>query len=564
MKLNYKRTIFVGFAFFLICAFWQAYDNTIPLILTNKFGLSQTASGVVMALDNILALFMLPLFGAISDKCSNRLGKRTPFILVGTIVAAVVLICLTFADNMQLKQIAKVSSIDDPAAMQEIYENEKDAELQTPDGDKFVLSKIFADGEEFTKIPAKLIVEDGKVKASRKDPDSKKETSAEEYEIQPLVDREILNKSQADSILKHKEGAAFTNPVYSYYVAPARQAYAWGVTKQSSTPLIFFMILLLIVLVSMSTFRSPAVALMPDVTIKPLRSKANAIINLMGSAGGILILALGIVFKTSDVRNSLMSYTGYFAIIAGIMLLALSIFMWKVREPRFAKEMQEQSKAFGIEDNVDDHQDAGSRKLSKGEKRSLFFLLASIILWFMGYNAVTSKYSVYASNVLHKDYNLTLIIAQAAAIVSYLPVGIISSKIGRKKTILAGIIMLTTAFGVACFLRQSSPTMLMNAMFALAGIGWATINVNSFPMVVELCKGGDVGKYTGFYYTASMAAQTVTPMISGFFMDKLGMTTLFPYASIFVALAFVTMFFVMHGDNKPTAKKGLEALDVED
>jgi len=564
MKLNYKRTIFVGFAFFLICAFWQAYDNTIPLILTNKFGLSQTASGVVMALDNILALFMLPLFGAISDKCSHRLGKRTPFILVGTIVAAAVLICLTFADNMQLKQISKVSSIDDPVAMQEIYDNEKDAKLQTPDGEKYVLSELFPDSEEYTKIPAKLIVEDGKVKASRKDADGKKEAPAEEYEIQPLVDRKILTESQADSILKHKEGSAFTNPVYSYYVAPARQAYAWTVTKQSSMPLIFFMILLLIVLVSMSTFRSPAVALMPDVTIKPLRSKANAIINLMGSAGGILILALGIVFKTSDVRNSLMSYTGYFAIIAGIMLLALSIFMWKVREPRFAREMEEQSKAYGIEDNVQDDRDAGSRKLSKGEKRSLFFLLASIILWFMGYNAVTSKYSVYASNVLHKDYNLTLIIAQAAAIISYLPVGIISSKIGRKKTILAGIVMLTTAFGVACFLRQSSPTMLMNAMFALAGIGWATINVNSFPMVVELCKGGDVGKYTGFYYTASMAAQTVTPMISGFFMDKLGMTTLFPYASIFVALAFVTMFFVMHGDNKPTVKKGLEALDVED
>ena len=106
--------------------------------------------------------------------------------------------------------------------------------------------------------------------------------------------------------------------------------------------------------------------------------------------------------------------------------------------------------------------------------------------------------------------------------------------------------------------------MLMNAMFALAGIGWATINVNSFPMVVELCRGGNVGKYTGFYYTASMAAQTVTPMISGFFMDQFGMTTLFPYAAVFAALAFATMLFVMHGDNKPVAKKGLEALDVED
>ena len=333
-------------------------------------------------------------------------------------------------------------------------------------------------------------------------------------------------------------------------------------TKDGTAPLIFFMVLLLIVLVSMATFRSPAVALMPDVTIKPLRSKANAVINLMGSAGGILVLGLGMVFATSAVKNALMSYTLYFSVIACIMLLALLIFMLKVKEPKLVEKMRQESKTYGIDE--DDGDGSGSRKLSREERKSLAFLLASIVLWFMGYNAVTSKYSVYASNILHKDYNLTLIIAQAAAIFSYLPVGMVASKVGRKKTILAGVVMLTAAFGVACFLREDSPTMLMNAMFALAGIGWATINVNSFPMVVELCRGGNVGKYTGFYYTASMAAQTVTPMISGFFMDQFGMTMLFPYAAVFAAMAFGTMLFVMHGDNKPLAKKGLEALDVED
>ena len=195
---------------------------------------------------------------------------------------------------------------------------------------------------------------------------------------------------------------------------------------------------------------------------------------------------------------------------------------------------------------------------------TLIFLLLSIVLWFFGYNAVTSKYSVYASNILHKDYNLTLMLAQAAAIVAYLPVGIVASKIGRKKTILGGVVMLAIAFGVAAFLNSESPTMLMNAMFCLAGIGWATINVNSFPMVVEMCSGSDVGRYTGFYYTASMAAQVITPMFSGFLMDKVGMTVLFPYAALFVAGAFVTMLFVRHGDSRPIAAKGLEALDVDD
>ena len=512
MKLNYKRIILVGFAFFLIQAFWQAYDNTIPMILTNKFGMSQAWSGAIMALDNVLALFMLPLFGAISDKHHSKWGRRTPFIVVGTLIAAVMLIALSFVDNAQLHHISDVAAIDDPAALETIYDREADETLLTPGGQKFVLSRQFTK-EEFTQIRSQITV----------------------------------------------DGAAVTNPDYTNYVMPARQACAWDATAKSPVTLVFFIALLLVILVSMAVFRSPAVALMPDVTLKPLRSKANAVINLMGSAGGILVLVLGMVFATSAVRNSLMSYTGYFAVIAAIMLAALVVFMLTVRENEWAAEMQQQSVELGLEDK--EEAATGERKLSVDEVRSLIFLLLSIVLWFFGYNAVTSKYSVYASNILHKDYNLTLIIAQAAAIISYLPVGFIASRVGRKKTILAGVVMLTAAFTTASFMSAESPTMLMNAMFALAGIAWATINVNSFPMVVEMCSGGTVGKYTGFYYTASMAAQVATPMLSGLLMDRMGMHVLFPYAAVFTALAFVTMLFVRHGDSKPEAKWGLEALD---
>ncbi|MBS1309506.1 MAG: MFS transporter [Oscillospiraceae bacterium] len=512
MKLNYKRIILVGFAFFLIQAFWQAYDNTIPMILTNKFGMSQAWSGAIMALDNVLALFMLPLFGAISDKHHSKWGRRTPFIVVGTLIAAVMLIALSFVDNAQLHHISDVAAIDDPAALETIYDREADETLLTPGGQKFVLSRQFTK-EEFTQIRSQITV----------------------------------------------DGAAVTNPDYTNYVMPARQACAWDATAKSPVTLVFFITLLLVILVSMAVFRSPAVALMPDVTLKPLRSKANAVINLMGSAGGILVQVLGMVFATSAVRNSLMSYTGYFAVIAAIMLAALVVFMLTVRENEWAAEMQQQSVELGLEDK--EEAATGERKLSVDEVRSLIFLLLSIVLWFFGYNAVTSKYSVYASNILHKDYNLTLIIAQAAAIVSYLPVGFIASRVGRKKTILAGVVMLTAAFTTASFMSAESPTMLMNAMFALAGIAWATINVNSFPMVVEMCSGGNVGKYTGFYYTASMAAQVATPMLSGLLMDRMGMHVLFPYAAVFTALAFVTMLFVRHGDSKPEAKLGLEALD---
>ena len=446
MKLNNKRTIFVGFAFFLITVFWQAYDAIVPIILTNKFGMSQTWSGVIMALDNVLALFMLPLFGTLSDKTNTRLGRRTPYIIGGSIVAVVGLQLLAAADRLQLENLSAYGS-------------------------------------------------------------------------------------------------------------------AAAATAADRSPLVFFVVSLFIVQISMATFRSPAVALMPDVTIKPLRSKANAIINLMGTAGGICVLVLGMVFGTGKAANSLMAYTTYFACIGGLMLLALAIFLWKVKEPRFVKEMQEESRRCGIDAEAEDEA-AGSRRLSKAERKSLLLLLSSVVLWFFGYNAVTSKFSVYATNVLSADFNACLTIATVAAVVAYIPVGAVASRVGRKRTILAGILILGTAFGLGSLIGRESPSALMSVLFAMAGVGWATINVNSYPMVVELARGGDVGKYTGYYYTASMAAQTLTPILSGALLDW-NMRSLFPYGCVFVLLAFVTMLGVRHGDSRPTAAKGLEALDVD-
>ena len=281
MKLNYKRTIFVGFAFFLICAFWQAYDTIIPKILTDKFGMSHTLSGVIMAADNVLALFLLPLFGAVSDKCKSRRGRRTPFIIFGTVAAAVLLVVLSFADDMQIKSLAPVA-IDNPTAQEALYD--ADLTAVTPDGETFVVQ------DEFTR-------------------------------------EEFVSIEMTDA-----DGG--TNPDYTNYVVPARQAYAAQATAENRTPLILFVGILLLVLISMATFRSPAVALMPDVTIKPLRSKANAVINLMGAAGGIIVLVLGMVFGTGKAENALMSYTVFFAVISGLMLGSLLIFLWRVKEPQ--------------------------------------------------------------------------------------------------------------------------------------------------------------------------------------------------------------------------------------
>ncbi|MBQ3235189.1 MAG: MFS transporter [Clostridia bacterium] len=468
MKLNYKKTILVGFAFFLISAFWQAYDAIVPLILTNHFGLKQSISGFVMSLDNILAVFMLPIFGGISDKVCSKYGKRTPFIFIGSIAAVIAFIALTFIDNAQL---AKVIAAGVPAVEQGALSDEKYAELI----------------------------------------------------------RELTME----------------------------------VTLANPMGIVGFIATLLVVLIAMATFRSPAVALMPDVTVKPLRSKGNAIINLMGTAGGIIVLVLGMIFGTS--KNQFMQYSWYIVAVCCVMLLGLVIFILTVKENKWAKEMEEETKALNLEETVDENEPTEKRKLSKPEFKSLMLILASVALWYIGYNAITSKYSVYATNILGFDYNFTLILAQAAAVVAYIPVGIIASKFGRKKTILAGVAMLSLAFVCGIFLPYFDNVIITYPIFALAGIGWATINVNSFPMVVELAKGGDVGKYTGFYYTASMSAQIVTPFLSGLLIDNIGWGTFFPYAAIFVALAFVTMFFVKHGDSKPIAKKSvLENFDIDD
>ncbi len=483
MKLNYKRTILVGFAFFLISAFWQAYDVVVPLVLNNHFGLPHTYSGVVMSLDNVLAVFMLPIFGAISDKVNTKIGKRTPFIIGGTIVAVLFFVALTFVDNYQLSLLAVT---------------------------------------EAPELFAESLVKD-------------------------------IDPAQKESLQK------------------AAVAIAFDLTLKNPIPLIGFLLTLLVVLIAMATFRSPAVALMPDVTVKPLRSKGNAIINLMGTAGGILTLVLSIIFGTSD--NLTKSYTGYIIAACGVMVVGLIVFLATVKEKQWAEEMEEETKRLGLEENEEKAEESGvkviaekkdgkmvkNRGLSKGEFKSLMLILASVALWYIGYNSITSKYSVYAVNELGVSVGITLLVAQAAAIVAYIPVGIVASKLGRRKTILAGITMLAAAFTIGAFIGKGVNPLVMYPVFMLAGIGWATINVNSFPMVVELAKGGEVGKYTGYYYTASMAAQICAPVLSGVLYDIFGMRyVFFPFGALFVIGSFITMFFVKHGDSRPDAKSVVE------
>lgn len=427
MKLNYKRTFFVGLAFMSICAFWQVYDNLVPLILKETFAVDDALIGVVMAMDNVLALFMLPFFGKLSDKTRTRIGSRMPYILCGTGMAVVCVLLLPIADRMG--------------------------------------------------------------------------------------------------------------------------------------SLVLFLVGLGLVLVAMATYRSPAVALMPDVTPKPLRSQANAVINLMGALGGMLMLVtMQVLLPKAQGGDYRPNYLPIFAVLSVLMAVCVALLFWKIKEIPCAEEARRQSAQAGGEPQAEETQEGGA--MPPAVRRSFFFILASVFLWYAGYNAVISGFSRYATQELQGSFSMILMICTAAAIVSYLPVGFVAARIGRKRTILLGVLFLAAAFGAGAFFHRVSAPLYV--FFALAGMGWAFINVNSYPMVVELASGSDVGKYTGYYYTVSMTAQILTPVLSGFLMGHVGYRTLFPYATFFVLASFVTMCMVKHGDSRPTAKKGLEALDVDD
>lgn len=442
MKLDTKRTFLVGFAFLAITAFWQMYDGLIPKILTDTFNLSPTVSGIIMAADNVLALFLLPLFGRLSDKCRSPLGKRRPFIIVGMIATMVLMIWIPIIDN-------------------------------------------------------------------------------------------------------------------SYFACP------------SLTKIILFIGVLALLLLTMSFYRSPSVALMPDITPKPLRSKANAIINLMGAVGGVLYLIFTAIMypesKTSGVDH--VNYLPLFIAVMAVIFVSLIIMIFFVNEPKLAKAQQEYEDAHP-EENLTETTENNKAILPKPVKRSLIFLLLSVAFWYIGYNGIVTFFTNFTQNVWGVGIggaSTCLTIATGAAIVCYIPAGILASKIGRKKTIIAGALLLASSFLAGfiytLFVNTFHPALYV--LFALVGIAWATINVNSFPMVVEMCHGSDIGKFTGLYYTFSMAAQIVTPIIAGFLIEKIDYKVLFLYSAIFVFLSFITMCFVKHGDTKIERKKGLEAFDVD-
>ncbi|MBU1140935.1 MAG: MFS transporter, partial [Firmicutes bacterium] len=499
MKLDYKKTFYIGLAFFIITIFWQTYDSIITKILIDKFGLNQTWSGVVMALDNVLALFMLPLFGALSDKSNRKRGRRTPYVIVGTIVAAFAFMGLSYMDSVQTTRIEATNII-------QMYEANHDDTVDRLEIDYW---NILVD-EMTTERDAALA--DETITQSRYDI----------WETKVLDRINVVLDGRTTGMLEVSD-LSYLDGYYNVYLSDL----AWEVTVANPFNFIIFVAVLLVALVFMSIFRSPAVALMPDVTMKPLRSKANAVINLMGAAAGVTALVILTVYGLGG--KSYVHYTKAFITVGIVMLLVLAIFLWKVKEPKMVEQRIGDDKKWGLSEDEEDASDM--QDLPRDKKLSLYLILFSVFLWFMGYNAVMTKVSDYAPKILQlASFTIPLLIANVTAIIAFIPIGIFSTRFGRRKTILLGIVLLTLCFGSVFFLNHDTGW-IMYIIFGLTGIGWATINVNSYPMVVELAKGSNVGRYTGYYYSFSMAAQIVTPILSGFLMDAIHQKMLFPYAT---------------------------------
>ena len=462
-KLNYKRTFTIGFAFFGILLLWQVYDTWCPTFLTELFKNSfkvtdekqvQYLVGIMMAIDNLAALILLPIFGKLSDKTHTRFGKRMPYILVGTFVCAVAF---------------------------------------------------------------------------------------------PFI------------------------PVLFHYSKPV------GVIIMMAIVVLFAMM-----------YRNPAVALMPDMTPKPLRSKANGIINIMGYLGGAFATVVGFFFVLSDylgtavnkdgtpkpytwAHNNIWAVEGPFLVASLLMLISAIVLFILVKENKIAEEMKdEMARADAMSETVDKVDD--DKPMSKANKIMLFLILGAEFFWFMADNGIgtfLNNYVIYGTQSSSVGTGILTILGGVGSVIGFAFGGIIASKIGRKYTLLGGLgltllsyliwIILTFAVG----LPTGSLPVWLYAIWFIKGFGMSLVHVNSFPMVVELCNSKKIGAFTGYYYAASMAAQTITPialgsllMVPNFDWDLLPI-----YAGICIAISIGIFCFVKNVKSKKTTfSKGLEGI----
>ena len=489
-----RRTIWIGLAFFGILLVWQLYNSYCAPMLSFLFAkydyadivrqaIQEAAEGVtvdmkyllahhyitsdmyldlqwkvgiIMALDNIAALFIMPIFGHLSDKTKSKLGKRMPYIIVGSIVTAIALPFIPLCFNFGMG--------DDAALL----------------------------------------------------------------------------------------GGSIVGMICS----------------------------MIVIIIFMMSYRSPAVALMPDLTPKPLRSKANGLINVVGYVGGAIGSVFAIVFpvtKYIDGSNrSLWMLEIPFIVCSVVLLISLALLLWKVKENKLHAELDpdiERGDAFG----ESAEQVTTSGKLSKNNIRNLVLILVAEVFWFMSLNAVETfqtNYVMFWLNSSSAGGAIMTVVSGAASVVGFLVAGIIADKIGRKWTIFIGICVVALCYVAFSFVPKVEATSEADAfasslpwiffvLLPTIGLGSSLIHICSFPLVTDYCTGDKLGKFTSLYYTASMLAQSITPICIGLIFRASGYWQALPiYSAILMGVAGIVFFFVKAPKRKDIAPnaKGLEAL----
>ena len=621
LKLDYAQTFKVGFAFAIIMIFWTAYDFVVPLLLEHAYGLSNTVRGLIMGLDNLLSLFMLPLFGKISDNAKGKLvkkwGRRTPFIVIGTIASVILMVFVPISTLNQQKDAMDIENSYLAQRVDDKFMNDRLTEFWEKGGnyaDRDYMAMNEIDKEQFLAIRYDADFTATKAFLGMLGATTYKYDGVE-VSLDAAVPADLaytLYDWNGDGTLTYDD-IRISNENYEKFAATGMNTWISDQideqvtnTAEGHKSIAIYMVILLLVLIAMATFRSPAVALMPDVTPKPLRSQGNAVINLCGGVGGAIAF---LIYTVVLFGERLENYVIIFASVAAGMLLLLAGFLAFVREKKMVDRCHEICKEYGITDedeaaaeraedaaaageNVLADESAASEKAdispevleaAKAKTRKLrspkewweakpkseqakfisfLLILGSIFMWFMGYNAVSSNLSVYTTKALNLDAGVASIISGVSmgiSAIAFIPVGYMAAKLGRRKTIMIGLAMAIVSFLlIFAFVKPDSnalkPAVLFALFYLISGFGLIIINVNTLPMVVELSTDATVGQYTGYYYVATMSAQAVTPMFAGMVMDAFEDKGLFIYSAIFIALSIILMAFVKHGDSRPVGK----------
>lgn len=387
-KLNYKKTFLLGMGFFAVSLVWPLYNVYVPIFLRDYLN-SQFQINAIMTLDNVLAVTLIPIVAALSDRTRTRFGRRMPYLMVGIPLAAVMFVLL---------------------------------------------------------------------------------------------------------------------PNYSSFL--------------------MFMVIITILNFSMAIFRAPTVALMPDITPAPLRSKANGIINFMGGLASVFVLVGGsFLYKV----NKNLPFT----MTALLMIFALLMLMRFIKEPVVGEKAAEES--VGIFKAL--------KEILKDSDKTAIYILVAIFFWFVGYQGIEATFSNYCVQFLKlqvSDASLILGFFALSFLIFAIPAGFIGSKLGKRRTILIGLagdfVVFLALAGVGTLVPFSKP--LMMGLMMVGGFFWALININSYPMVVELTEDSKIGTYTGLYYFSASLAAISGPLLLGGLVDLLSFAVTF----VATALAFVAAF----------------------